>query len=68
MNEETTVTRKTDHSTLFSISIRAWLTLIVVFTVCYMSIFGIKIEEPLYTLVGMVIGYYFGQSPKQKTP
>jgi len=45
-------------------SLRGFIALLIVFTVCVMSSFGNKIEEPLYTLVGMVIGYYYAQDKK----
>lgn len=56
-----------DQSHFFSVSLRGLLTLTVVWTVCGMSVAGLKIEEPLYTLVGLCVGYYFGQSPKPKS-
>jgi len=45
-------------------SLRGFIALLIVFTVCIMSSTGSKIEEPLYTLVGMVIGYYYAQDKK----
>jgi len=45
-------------------SLRGFIALLIVFTVCVMSSLGNKIEEPLYTLVGMVIGYYYAQDKK----
>lgn len=65
MNEETqqfTRDTNTKESSLFGVSFRGWLTLALIATVCYMSINGIEIKEPLYTLAGMVVGYYFGHS------
>lgn len=69
MNEETQQIRLTDkgESKAFNVSVRAWICLIVVTTVCFMSIWQIEIKEPLYTLAGMVIGYYFAQKEKPKT-
>lgn len=55
-----------DHSHIFNVSLRGWITLIIVTTVCVMSVRLIEVKEPLYTLVGMVIGYYFAQN-KQET-
>lgn len=54
------------ESKIFGISLRGAICLIVVLTVCAMSGLGIKIEEPLYTMVGSMIGFYFGQ--KEKNP
>lgn len=81
MDESTTVIEKSTiekssgktpshESHMFSMSTRSLITLIVVLTVCLMSYRGMKVEEPLYTLVGMCIGYYFGQNgkPKSQTP
>jgi hypothetical protein len=49
-------------SHIFKISIRAWIALIFVATVCYMSVFSVKqIEEPLYSLATLAVGFYFGQ-------
>jgi hypothetical protein len=67
--EDTTITsksvaeagRKPHDSRIFNCSVRSIITLSVILTVCYMSIVGKKIEEPLYTLVGMVAGFYLGQ-------
>lgn len=50
-----------EESHLARVSVRAWAFLILIITVCGMSVAGIKVEEPLYTLVGMAAGLYFGQ-------
>lgn len=57
--------RITDHSTLWGVSIRGWIAAIVVLTVCGMSMLKIPVNEPLYTLAGLVVGFYFGQNPKK---
>lgn len=71
MDDQTQISEKPnapkDHSHFFSLSLRGLITLSVVWTVCGMSVVGIKIEEPLYTLVGLCVGYYFGQGNKPKT-
>lgn len=54
-----------DHSTIFGVSIRGWISVIVVLTVCAMSMGKIDVKEPLYTLAGLIIGFYFGQNPKK---
>lgn len=56
---------KSDYSTIFGVSIRGWIAIIVILTVCCMSIGKIDIKEPLYTLAGLIIGFYFGQNPKK---
>lgn len=43
------------------VSVRAGLATLLTITVCYMSVAGLEIKEPLYTLVGLAIGLYFGQ-------
>lgn len=54
-----------DHSTAFGISIRGWIAIAVILTVCGMSIGQIDIKEPLYTLAGLIVGFYYGQNPKK---
>jgi hypothetical protein len=50
-----------DQSRIFGTSLRGWISFTVVYTVCIMSLFGVDVKEPLYTLAGMVVAYYFGQ-------
>ena len=81
MNEETQIFTKeepTVTSHFKGISIRAWLALGLILTVCFHSIAAIIIavitkdakllvvSEPLYTMSGMALAYYFGQQ-KQTT-
>lgn len=71
MNEQTEQITKpepaeTHHSEVLGISLRGWIALIIVLTVCYMSVAVIEVKEPLYTLAGMVLGYYFAQSQQKK--
>jgi hypothetical protein len=49
-----------DHSTLFGVSIRGWVALILVVTVCVMGFLNIEVREPLYSLVLTVSSFYFG--------
>ena len=77
MSDETTIVTKaevtktetgsplSDTSTFAGISLRGWLASAIVLTICIMSALGMKVEEPLYTLGGMVVGMYFGQNQKQ---
>lgn len=58
---------KTTNSQLLSVSVRGWITLLVVFTVCLMSVMKIEIKEPLYTMTGMIIAFYFGQNKSGTT-
>ncbi len=49
-------------SQLMSVSVRGWLTLITVLTVCFMEIFKIGVSEPLYSMSLIMVGFYFGQN------
>lgn len=55
-----------DSSTIWGVSLRGWIALLVVITVCVMSGFKIEVNEPLYTLAGLIVGFYFGQNQKKK--
>lgn len=75
MNEETQILTKqaeakpeSGHSVIFGVSLRGWIALIIVLTVCVMSILALEVKEPLYTLAGLVIGFYFAQSQKPQKP
>lgn len=52
------------ESKLGKISMRAWLALLMVSTMCLMSACEVKIEEPLYSAVLLSLGFYFGQKDK----
>lgn len=81
MNEESQpASKREEHaaqSHFMKVSIRAWLALILISTVCLHSAATIalaillkspdqlKVTEPLYTMSGMALAYYFGQQ-KQK--
>ena len=54
-----------DNSMIFGVSIRGWIAMGVVATICLMSGLKIDIKEPLYTLAGLIVGFYFGQNPKK---
>lgn len=61
------VTHKSE-SGILSISIRGWLSLIVVYTVCLMSVFKLEVKEPLYTMCGMMIAFYYAQNKQPNKP
>jgi len=61
MSNEPITEKASGESQLIRVSVRAWAFLLLIGTVCGMSILGVKVEEPLYTLVGMAAGLYFGQ-------
>lgn len=65
IEEHTTITKK-EESKAFNVSVRAWGFLIIITTVCIMSTLGRKIEEPLYTMAGMIIAYYYAQKEPSK--
>jgi hypothetical protein len=47
-------------SMLFGVSVRGWLALLLVVTVCVLSGLKIPIEEPLKSLAIAVCAFYFG--------
>ena len=63
-------------SSFFGISVRAWLAILIVTTTCAISVMfavadikqgkELKIGEPLYTMAGMALGFYFGQKQPPK--
>lgn len=55
-----------DDSKVLGVSFRGWLAFIIVYTVCLLSTWGMKVDEPLYTLCTVAVGFYFGS--KQQTP
>ena len=48
------------------LSLRGILTGIVVITTCGMSLFGIPVLEPLYSVTLISIGWYFGRSQRKQ--
>jgi hypothetical protein len=54
-----------EESGFFGISIRGWITILLVSTVCFMSLKALEVKEPLYTLVSMACGFYLGQKGKR---
>jgi hypothetical protein len=55
-----------DTSRIFGASLRGWIALFVIYTICIMSMIGREVREPLYTLAGMVVAFYFGQEKGKK--
>lgn len=53
------------ESSAFNVSVRGWAFILIIATGCYMSIAQIKIEEPFYSLILLVAGFYFGQKNKE---
>jgi hypothetical protein len=46
------------------LSLRGFIALTVTTTVCVMSLTLVEVKEPLYTLAGLIVGFYFGQDKK----
>jgi hypothetical protein len=58
-----TVTTKVNReSHILNLSVRGFLTILVTATVCYMGLRAVKVEEPLYSMSFLCLGYYFGQA------
>ena len=51
---------ESDYSRICGVSIRGWIAVGVVATICAMSVASIEIKEPLYTLGGLIVGFYYG--------
>jgi hypothetical protein len=57
-----TISRSSNaDSSLFGISVRAWIAYTLAATVCYMGIMKIEVVEPLYSALLLTLGFYFGQ-------
>lgn len=73
MNEETQIIEKNENaktgheSQLMGVSIRAWLAVMLVFTVCLMAYLRTAVTEPLYTISIMAVSFYFGQKNQNQT-
>ena len=52
------------ESKIMNVSLRGWLALLLVLTVCVMSGLSMAITEPLYSMALLALGYYFGQKGK----
>jgi len=58
---------KIEGSVLFGVSSRAVIAILLVSAVCIMSVFGIPVVEPLYTLALTATAYYFGHTVGSST-
>jgi hypothetical protein len=69
ISEETTIVTKDKkaESHFFSVSIRGIIVLSFCWTCCIMQWAGKKVEEPLYSLVLLTAGHYFGSNEKPKS-
>jgi hypothetical protein len=50
---------------LFNLSVRGCVVMLIVITVCAMNLMGKEVVEPLYSVVIATISYYFGQTQRQ---
>lgn len=69
MNDETAILNsglKHEFSRIFDVSVRGWIVLMVVGTVCLMGLLGIPIDKDLLALASLTVGYYFGQNSRHK--
>ena len=64
MTEEISTEPIGDTSKIIGVSIRGWLVVIMVLTMCGMSVFMLEIKEPLYSSILLGLGFYFGQAKK----
>lgn len=55
------------NSTLAGVSIRGWLAVLTILTVCAMALLTIEVQEPLYTLAVAIVAFYYGQNTKKGT-
>jgi uncharacterized membrane protein len=59
-----------DESSIFNISVRAVITVMLVGCVCAVCTWGaissrdFEVHEPMYSLVMLTVGFFFGQKPK----
>jgi hypothetical protein len=49
------------ESSFFGVSVRAWVTLAIVLTGCAMALMKMEIVDPMYSLLLIVLSFYFGQ-------
>lgn len=52
------------ESSLLGVSIRGWITLLIVFTACTMFVRSVDLPDALNAALFTVIGWYFGQKSK----
>jgi hypothetical protein len=58
---------KPASSSLFKISIRAWIAMLLTFTLCLSIISKFEVPGYFITLVSMVISFYFGNAALQSS-
>ncbi len=50
-----------NDSSVGQVSVRGIISLMLVTTVCLLAFFGITVDEPLYSMATLALGFYFGQ-------
>lgn len=58
----------TQESRILGVTVRGWIAVMIVVTVCTMSLMKIKVEEPLYTLVISAVSFYLGSRNSMMKP
>jgi len=58
----------TTESRMFGVTIRGWIAVLIVLTVCAMSLMKIEVKEPLYTLVISAVSFYLGSRNSMMKP
>lgn len=53
------------QSRVFNVSVRAWLSLIIVGTMCYCWVAGIDLDDFMKYVTTTVIAWYFAQKTKE---
>jgi hypothetical protein len=51
------------ESQVLGVSVRAWIALVLVFTICLLNGIGVDSTEPLRTLAIMAVQFYFTSKP-----
>ena len=55
-----TAAANSDNSTILGVSLRGIIAILLVITICAMSLLKIQVIEPLYTLGITAVAFYFG--------
>jgi len=52
--------QRPQESHFLGVTVRGWIAVLLVVTVCVMSLLKIDVKEPLYTLVITAVSFYLG--------
>lgn len=50
-----------NDSSILGVSVRGLVTMVIVLTICILSGLKTEVQEPLYSMGTMALGFYFGQ-------